>query len=74
MNIEFVNPVNLELLEDAFNSGIMNTKDITKDFGKNLPILLSHIKISFVISEISNQEGDFPEYHAQIYDFKSRML
>lgn len=53
MNVEYVNPVNLNLLEDAFNSGIMNTKDITKDFGKNLPLLLSHIKISFVISEIS---------------------
>lgn len=53
MNIEYVNPVNLDLLEDAFNSGIMNTKDITKNFGKNLPLLLSHIKITFVISEIS---------------------
>ena len=53
MNIEFVNPVNLDLLEDAFESGIMNTKEITKDFGKNLNILLSHIKISFVVSEIS---------------------
>lgn len=53
MNINYVNPVNLNLLEDAFDSGIMNTKDITKDFGKNLHLLLSHIKITFVISEIS---------------------
>ena len=53
MIVEYVNPVNLNLLEDAFMSGIMNTKEITKDFGKNLPLLLSHIKISFVVSDIS---------------------
>lgn len=57
MIVEYVNPVNLSILEDAYNSGIANTKDITKDFGKNLYLLLSHIKISFIVNEISILEA-----------------
>lgn len=53
MKIDSVSTVNLGLLDDAFNSGILSTDDITKDFGKNLSLLLSHIKISFFISDIS---------------------
>ena len=53
MKIEYVNPVNLNLLEDAFNAGMMNTSGYSKDFGRNLPLLLSHIKLSFVVSDIS---------------------
>ena len=53
MIVEYVNYDNLNLLEDAFTAGILNEKDITKDFGNNLPLLLSHIKLTFVINEIS---------------------
>lgn len=57
MVVEYVKAVNLNLLEDAYNSGILNAKDYTKDFGRNLPLLLSHIKISFIISDISILEA-----------------
>ena len=32
---------------------MLNTKDISKDFGRNLSLILSHIKITYVVSEIS---------------------
>ena len=57
MKIDYVSTVNLGLLEDAFNSGILNTSNIAKDFGKNLSLLLSHIKISFFIDDISILEA-----------------
>lgn len=61
MKIEYVNPINLNLLEDAFNNEILNNNGeksaVIKDFGKNVYLLLSHIKISFVISEISIYEA-----------------
>lgn len=57
MIIEYVKTDNLDLLEDAFNTGISNTNGMTKDFGRNLPLLLSHIKISFIINEISILEA-----------------
>lgn len=57
MVVDYVKQVNLNLLEDSFNSGIVNAKDITKDFGRNLPLLLSHIKISFIVNDISILEA-----------------
>ena len=57
MVVEYVKYDNLELLEKAFNTGILNAKEFTKDFGRNLPLLLSHIKLSFIVSEISILEA-----------------
>lgn len=57
MKMEYINTVNLGMIEDAFESGIMNTKDITKDFGCNLHLLLSHVKITYVVSELSILEA-----------------
>lgn len=53
MKIEYAYPVNLNLLEDAFRSGMLSSSDYSKDFGRNLSLLLSHIKLSFVVSDIS---------------------
>lgn len=57
MKLVYVKPVNLDLLENAYKSGILEAKDFTKDFGKNLTNILSHIKISFLVSEISILEA-----------------
>jgi hypothetical protein len=57
MIVEYVKAVNLDLLENAYNTGILHATDYTKDFGRNLPLLLSHIKISFIIKEISILEA-----------------
>lgn len=54
MNVNFVSYTNLELLEDAFENSLENGDNgMTKDFGMNISILLSHIKITYIVSEIS---------------------
>lgn len=57
MKIEHVVVNNLKILEDGYKSGILETKDVTKDFDKNLSLILSHITISFIVSEISILEA-----------------
>ena len=53
MKIEYINVANMDILEKAYNEGIYNSSDITKDFGKNFPLLLSHITITMIINDLS---------------------
>ena len=55
MKIDYINIANLELLEKTFNDTTEN--DINKDFGRNLPTLLSHITVSMVVSELTILEA-----------------
>lgn len=55
MKIDYINIANLELLEKTFND--INKNNANKDFGRNLPTLLSHITVSMVVSELTILEA-----------------
>lgn len=64
MVVDYVITNNMDLLENGFKTGILESKEITKDFEKNFPILLSHISISYIVTDISILEAVYLKYFA----------
>ena len=62
MVVDYVITNNMDLLENGFKTGILEAKDMTKDFQKNFPILLSHISISYIVRDISILEAMYLKY------------
>ena len=73
MKVEYVKASNFEFLLAAYDTGIRNG---TKDFGKNIRNLLSHISVSFVISDISILEAFMIKRFsgAEIIDHETTMV
>lgn len=62
MIVDYIITNNMDLLEEGYRTGILESKEITKDFQKNLPILLSHINISYIVRDISILEALYLKY------------
>lgn len=62
MIVDYVISNNMDLLENGYKTGILEAKDITTDFGRNLPKLLSHISISYIVKDISILEAVYLKY------------
>lgn len=62
MVVDYVITNNMDLLENGFKTGILESSDLTKDFERNLPILLSHINISYIVKDISILEAVYLKY------------
>lgn len=62
MVVDYVISNNMDLLENGYKTGILESSDMTRDFQRNLPILLSHINISYIVTDISILESLYLKY------------